>query len=601
MNQKSEKSGKKSNFIFQAGILAAAGIIVRIIGILYRSPLVMIIGDEGNGYYNSAYVIYTIILLVSSYSIPSAISKVIAARLGLGQYRNAHRLFLGSIVYVIVVGGIGSLVCYFFADRLVGSNSAQVLQIFAPTVFLSGLLGTLRGYFQAHRTMKYTSYSQILEQIINAIVSVLAAYIFVKLLAGSDETVIAIGGAKGSAIGTGAGVFIALIFMLVMYIRKRPEIKRNIASDKSGSRLSRLAIARIIFGMITPVVLSTCIYNLSSASNLKIYQYIVEKYYGYSEALATTNYGLFSGKAMQIVNIPIAISSAMAAAIIPTIARTHERGEYREGREKIAYAIKVTMLIAMPSAFGLLALAEPVTLLLYPQRATYMIVAKLIKALSVTVIFYCLSTLSNAILQGTGNVNIPVVNAAVSLGVQALVLVILLRTTNLDLYALVVVTIIYSFLMCLLNGIAMAVKLRYKQEMIRSYFLPMIAAFCMCIVTVGTNWTISYLIRWTHGSPDMIITGWYNVLRLVVSMVFAVISYAWFVLHLGVAREKEILMMPKGATIVKVLKKLGLLHEHDIINRTRKKKGLDMITTSYTIEDDEIMSLRELRDRYNRK
>lgn len=189
----SNKEQKKSNFIFQAGILAAAGIIVRIIGILYRSPLVMVIGDEGNGYYNSAYVIYTIILLVSSYSIPSAISKVIAARLGLGQYRNAHKLFWGSLIYVTVMGGIGSAVCFFFADRLVGTNSAQVLQIFAPTIFLSGFLGTLRGYFQAHRTMKYTSYSQIIEQIINAAVSIGAAYIFVKLLAGLDDTTIAIG------------------------------------------------------------------------------------------------------------------------------------------------------------------------------------------------------------------------------------------------------------------------------------------------------------------------------------------------------------------------------------------------------------------------
>lgn len=588
------KEHKKSNFIFQAGILAAAGILVRIIGILYRSPLVMIIGDEGNGYYNSAYVIYTIILLISSYSIPSAISKVIAARLGLGQYRNAHRLFLGSLIYVTIVGGIGSAVCFFFADKLVGQNSAQVLQIFAPTIFLSGFLGTLRGYFQAHRTMKYTSYSQIIEQIMNAIVSIGAAFIFVKMLAGMDETTVAIGGAKGSAIGTGSGVLVGLIFMIIIYMRKRPEIMKDIESDETGSSLSYVAIGHIIFGMVTPVVLSTCIYNLSSASNLKIYQYIVENHHGYTEAMATTNYGLFSGKAMQIINIPIAIASAMAAAIIPTIARTHERGEYSEGREKIAYAIKVTMLIAMPSAFGLLALAEPVTLLLYPQRATYLIVAKLIKALCVTVVFYCLSTLSNAILQGTGNVNIPVVNAAISLFVQAGVLIVLLRKTSLDLYALVIVTIIYSFLMCFLNGLAMRIKLRYRQEMIRSYILPFMASFCMYLVAVGTNWTISHFIRTAEGNPNMIITGWYNILRLSVSILFAGISYAWFVLHMGVAREKEILMMPKGAVIVNVLKKLGLIHEHDIINRRRKKRGQEIIETTYSV-DDKIKSISELR------
>ena len=275
---KKEIGGKPGNFIFQAGILAAAGIIVRIIGILYRSPLVAIIGDEGNGYYNTAYVIYTIILLVSSYSIPSAISKVIAGRLSVGEYRNAFRLFIGSIVYVVVMGGIGSVICFAFADKLVGANSSQVLRVFAPTIFLSGLLGCLRGYFQAHHTMVYTSFSQILEQIVNAIVSITAAFIFVKVLSGSDETAIAIGGAKGSAIGTGAGVLVALIFMIFVYISNRPLIKRRLEQDRTSEMkiISPLHIAGIIFAMVTPVVMSTCIYNLSTASNLKIYQEIVQ-------------------------------------------------------------------------------------------------------------------------------------------------------------------------------------------------------------------------------------------------------------------------------------------------------------------------------------
>lgn len=148
---------KKDSFIKQAGILAMAGIICRIIGILYRSPLTGIIGDEGNGYYSSAYNIYTIILLVSSYSIPSAISKVIAQKLAMKEYKNAQRIFRCSIIYVVVIGGLASLFTYFGAEILVESNSVSVLKVFAPTIFISGLLGVLRGYFQAHRTMVPTS------------------------------------------------------------------------------------------------------------------------------------------------------------------------------------------------------------------------------------------------------------------------------------------------------------------------------------------------------------------------------------------------------------------------------------------------------------
>ena len=102
-----DKNSSKNNFIMQAGILAAAGIISRIIGLLYRGPLQSVIGNLGLGYYQSAYNYYTIILLISSYSIPSAISKAIAQKLGEKEYRNAHRLFHGAMIYVLVVGSPG--------------------------------------------------------------------------------------------------------------------------------------------------------------------------------------------------------------------------------------------------------------------------------------------------------------------------------------------------------------------------------------------------------------------------------------------------------------------------------------------------------------
>ena len=110
------RKSSKNNYLKQAGILAVAGIICRIIGILYRSPLTSIIGDEGNGYYTSAYNIYTIILLLSSYSIPSAVSKIIASKLALKEYRNAHRIFRCALIYVCVIGGAASLFTLFGAE-----------------------------------------------------------------------------------------------------------------------------------------------------------------------------------------------------------------------------------------------------------------------------------------------------------------------------------------------------------------------------------------------------------------------------------------------------------------------------------------------------
>ena len=68
---------KGQNFIVQAGILAIAGFLSKIIGTIYRTPLTAIIGNEGNGYYGAAYYVYVIILTIASYSMPTAISKIL--------------------------------------------------------------------------------------------------------------------------------------------------------------------------------------------------------------------------------------------------------------------------------------------------------------------------------------------------------------------------------------------------------------------------------------------------------------------------------------------------------------------------------------------
>lgn len=221
------QSKTKDNFLAQAGILAAAGILSRIIGLLYKSPLVAVIGKTGFGYYHAAYGFYTIVLLVSSYSIPSAISKLIAPKLAVREYRNAHRLFYCALGYVLVVGMIAGLFLFFCAGWFVEEQAVPVLRMFAPTIFFYGILGVLRGYFQAHRSMVQTSFSQILEQIANAVVSIGGAWLLIKMgtagvTAGTDmEGKRAVLGAMGSALGTGMGVLAGLIFMWGVYLLNR--------------------------------------------------------------------------------------------------------------------------------------------------------------------------------------------------------------------------------------------------------------------------------------------------------------------------------------------------------------------------------------------
>ena len=539
---------KKDSFVLQAGILAAAGIIVKIIGLIYRSPLTSIIGLEGNGYYSSAINIYTIILLVSSYSIPSAISKVIAQRLAYKEYRNAQRVFQCALIYVLVVGGVASLVTFFAAPLLVSDmpNSIPVLRVFAPTIFFSGLLGVLRGYFQAHGSMAHTSISQILEQILNAGVSILAAYLLIGTVKNESETTKAIYGASGSALGTGAGVLIALLFMFGMYSLNKDIIRKRVERDHSRHQESYQEIFKVIITTVTPFILSTFVYNCSTVVNMKIYNNIMIDVKGLEESMAAIQYGIFATQAMSIVNIPIALSSAMSSASLPGVSATFATHKEKETRRKVNQATRITMMLAIPSAVGLMVLARPVVQFIYPQKEALDMASNVLRVLAVTVILSGLSTLTNAVLQGIGKVNTPVIHAVIALVVQIGILAALLFYTDLNLYALSIANIAYSLLMCILNHAAVKKYLGYREDIVKTYLLPGLAACWMGAAAYGAYQGVYYLIK-------------LNRISLVIALGVAVVVYFVLVIRMGAVNEAELKSFPKGAMLVHIAKKMHLL------------------------------------------
>ncbi|MBO5281994.1 MAG: polysaccharide biosynthesis protein [Lachnospiraceae bacterium] len=550
----SSKSSKKDSFILQAGILAAAGFISRIIGLLYVSPVTRIIGSVGLGYYQSAYNYYAIVLMISSYSIPSAISKVIAQKLSLREYRNAHRIFICAMYYVLGVGLIASLLLFFGAGHLVTESAVPVLRVLAPTIFVYGILGVLRGYFQAHKSMVQTSFSQILEQIVNAAVSIGAAYGFIVLFMGTyerseveaEQTSRAVYGAMGSALGTGAGVLAALLFMAAVYGLNRPMIQRRIRRDRTQHVDSYREISVMILQVVLPFILSTAIYNLSSSLNNKLYTDIMIKLRQIGETQVVGDYGVFNGEAMKISNIPIAFASAMASAIIPTVSQLVARRELAQAREKTGQAVKTIMLISIPSAVGLFALAKPVTWLLFPDESTIDLATKILMALAISVVFYALSTLSNSILQGIGRVNTPIINAAIALLLQTAVLVPLLLFTDLGIYAVVIATIVYSGLTCVLNQLSMHKALGYRQEIVSTFVIPLLASAFMGAIA------------WVVYESLLMLTG-----SIVVSVIPAILAavavyFVLLILFKGVT-EEELRAMPKGHLLVKAAKKCRLM------------------------------------------
>ena len=551
-----EKRSSKNNFIMQAGILAAAGIISRIIGLLYRSPLHGVIGELGLGYYSMAYTYYTIVLLISSYSIPSAISKVIAQKLAVKEYRNAHRIFKCALIYVLVIGGIASLFLFFGAGLFVEKTAIPVLRTLAPTIFVYGILGVLRGYFQAHKSMVQTSFSQILEQIANAAVSIGAAYFLIRGTMGTleiptdeaDRVKHAVSGAVGSAMGSGAGVLVALLFMLGVYALNKGMIQRRIRRDRHTEVDSYGSIIKMITLVVTPFILSTAIYNFSGTVNTKIYTSIYPQIKALDTVIITENWSAFSGKAQIISNIPIAFASAMASAMIPSIAQLVAAKDFKGARGKIQTAVKTTMVISIPCAVGLFVLAKPVTYLLFPSttESALELAANMLMTLSLSVIFYALSTLNSSILQGLGKVNTPIINAAVALVIQTVTAVGLLFFTDMDLFSIAIANTLYSGIMCVLNQWAVRKAVRYRQEKVKTFFIPFLASAFM-----GAG-------AWAVYEGLLLITK-SMVISVIPAVVVAVVIYFVMLIALRGITEQELRGFPKGYLLVKVAKKCRLM------------------------------------------
>ena len=536
---------KKSSLLRNTSILMIATIVSRVIGLLYRSPLGAAIGSEGLGYYGTASNVYVILLLISSYSIPMAVSKIISERLALKQYRNAQRVFHGALIYAATVGGLAALLAFFGGKYLLAYNQQSALpalRVLAPTIFFSAILGVLRGYFQAHNTMVPTSVSQILEQIANAVVSILAGYLLISAFA-TDSTSKAILGSVGGTMGTAAGVLVGLLFMIFVYRVNRRGIHKKIKKDRSHTEESYGNILKILFFMVTPVIFTTFIYNANAYVDNYIYSSLMG-WHGVDSSVINAAYGEFSNYYVTLINVPLALASASASAMMPEVSGEFAVGNYREANARILQTIRLTMFLSIPAAVGLSVLSFPITGVLFP--ASTELSAWLLLGGSVSVVFSALSTITNSALQSIGRQKTALRNAAISLGLNVLVVtVILFVSEKPGIYAVLIANIAFSVSMCFLNNLSIRKYLRFRNEIRNTYLKPLAAAAGMGVVT----WIVYY--------------GLYLLTRLEALCLLAAIVVAvplYLILYVWITQipEEEMRRFPMGTKIVKVLKLLRI-------------------------------------------
>lgn len=553
--KKSKDKSKGADFVVQGSILAAAGIIVRLIGLVYRIPLIRIIGDEGNGYYTSAFSIYSILLIVSSYSLPTAVSKMVSARIARGRYRSAVRILRASLVYAALIGGAAAMAIWFGADFFAGAMkmpySSYALRTLAPTIWIMAFLGVLRGYFQGMGTMMPTAVSQILEQVVNAAVSIGAAWaLFQKGL----ETDLAQGstghayayGAAGGTIGTGAGALIAFLFCLFIMLVYRRTMRRQCRRDTSHVIEGYGRLAGTLTMTILPIVLSSTVYNISSVlDNFFFGQGMA--YLGQEEAIAS-QWGIF-GKYHTLFMIPVAIANALSSSLIPSLSRAMASRDRRQVLDKVSTAIRFSMLIAIPATVGLTVLAAPIDQLLFPSKSGDLLI-QITMAGASAVVFYSLSTVTNAILQGIDRMDTPLRNSAISLALHVAILMGMLYVLEWGIYAVIFSNILFALTMCVLNGLSIRRYLHYRQEWKKTFILPSLCALIMGAVSFGVSFGISKIVP----------TGriWLAI-QVLAAVLAAIAVYGVCLLRLGAVDELELYDMPAGRRLVRIARRLHVL------------------------------------------
>ena len=547
-------SNKKSStsFLVQGSILAMASIISRIIGLVYRIPLTAIIGNKGNDYYGCAFEIYNILLIISSYSLPLAVSKLVSADMSLGRKKNVYRILKCALIFGLVSGTIAALILFFGAEFITGTIMKTPYSIFAvkvlvPTLIVVAVLGVMRGFFQGLGTMMPSAVSQILEQIINAVVSIGGAYVLLK--AGravgktrGDSSYGEAYGAAGGTLGTVAGAAAALVFVVLIFLVYQRVEKKKMKKDRSRHKETYEEIFRVLLLTIAPVILSATVYNICGVIDNAMFGKIMAAQ-GHKESEYAALLGIISGKYDTLINVPLAFSSAIASAMMPSIVAAVKNRSRKQLHNKIELFSRFTMVVALPSAVGFIVLAKPLLDLIFFTEDNR-IAAVTLQFGALSVIFYCLSTITNAALQGMDRMMTPVYSAAAALVVHIISLFIMMVVFKWGIYAVVLSKIVFSVTACIFNAHALREYAGFVQERKKTFIIPAIASVIMGVVALVVHLFFELFLG-KH-------------IATILALLAAVAVYGTAIILLGGLTEAEMRQMPMGTKLVAVCKKCRL-------------------------------------------
>lgn len=536
---------EKSTLFVQGMILAAAGIITKFIGFAYRIPMANILGDQGNGIYSVSFGIYNIALTLSSYSLPLAVSRMVSIKLAKKEYKNVFKVFRSALIFGIVSGLAACTVLFVFADGFETLYNrpglSAPLRVLAPTTFVVAVLGVFRGFFQGFNNMIPTAISQIVEQVANAIVSVVAALQLTGMYAATAEMYSM--GAAGGTLGTLTGAVFALLFFFFVYRVNRTAMNRLRRRDEGTAEPGPVILKSLVMTAV-PVIISQTVYQVANTIDDIMFANLVTQR-GMSVEDAGALQGVYNTQYVQLVSLPVAVATSMAASTIPVIVSYVVKKQNEDAVSRIIAVIKFNMVVAIPCAVGISVMGRPVVTLMFPSLSESRDTASMLLLTgSLAIVFYALSTITTAIIQSTDRMSVPMVHSAVSLGIHIALVYILMMFTDLGVYSLIIGNITFPMVVALLNMRSVKKKLRIKWNLPVTFGIPSVSSILMGVLC----WAVY------EGTYALIPI---NALSLVLAVAASVVFYAFLILKSSCFTDQELSELPMGGRLLRLSKKIN--------------------------------------------
>lgn len=530
----------KTKFIKQAAILAIASLLVRLLGFLYRLPLTNMLGDEGNGIYSAGFYLYNFFLVMSSAGLPAAISKIVSEKVALEEYRNVKKTFKISLILSSTVGLIFSIVMFvsarFFCNIIGSPDSYYTILTLSPTVFIVSVMSVFRGYFQGLGTTVPTALSQVIEQIFNAIFSIYLAY----LLVGISLPL----GAAGGTMGTGIGALAGLIYILMVFLNRKRYINRKLSKKTHKYRVeSNREIAIKIIKTAAPIIAGTAIFSMTNLIDMQMVNSRLTASKAFTDSQVTALYGQLTGKYVTLTTLPVSISTALATAVLPSIASSMIQGDIKTVRKKIDVSLRLTMIISIPAAIGMGVLADEILLLLFPN---YSDGGLLLKWGALSIIFLALCQIITGILQGIGKVATPAKNAFIGSIIKIPINYFLISIPSINVIGAIISTTVCYLVASLLNFITLRKVTKIRPDYNGIFFKPAIASIVMGVFCYFSYKFIFYFSK-------------SNAMSTLISIFIAIIVYLVSLAVIGGFKREDLSLLPMGRKLISILERYRLI------------------------------------------